>query len=193
MLEIDSVFPRSYEVSEVGEFPGTGTFTEPVLYFPPPQKGPEHVGLWLRMRPLNSASWIGVFAFGYRSPRALSRVISTPDPKRVCVIASGGGYVVDADKPAVWDKIPLLPVIDVRAIPERQILVFADFTNLAAYGANGLVWRSPRLCWDDLKILNVTQDTIEGIGDGESRFAVDVRTGRSLLPAPISVDGKPFW
>ncbi|MGB9073973.1 MAG: hypothetical protein WCC22_15155 [Terriglobales bacterium] len=109
------------------------------------------------------------------------------------MIASGGGYIVEADKPVVWEKILLIPVLDVRAIPERQILVFADFTNLAAYGTNGLVWRSPRVCWDDLKILNVTHDTIEGAGDGESRFAVDVRTGRSLLPAPISVDGKPFW
>jgi hypothetical protein len=192
-LEIDSVFPRSYEVREVGEFPGTGIFTEPVIYFPPPQTRPEHVGWWLWVSPSNSASWIGVFAFGYSSPLTFSRVIATPHPKRVCVIAKGGGYVVEVDKPAVWEKIPLIPVLDVRAIPERQMLVFADFTNLAAYGPDGLVWRSPRVCWDELKILSVTQDTIEGAGDGESRFAVDVRTGRSLLPAPISADGKPFW
>jgi hypothetical protein len=43
----------------------------------------------------------------------------------------------------------------------------------------GLVWKSPRLCWDELKIINVTHHTIEGVGYdptnvGESRFAVDI-------------------
>jgi hypothetical protein len=91
-----------------------------------------------------------------------------------------------------------MPVLDIRMIPERQLLVFADFTGLVAYGHNQVVWRSPRLCWDDLRILNVSQDTIEGVGSdptnsGDSRFAVEIRTGRSLYPSPLSVDGEPVW
>ena len=45
---------------------------------------------------------------------------------------------------------------------------------------------------------DITHDTIEGIGydainGDESRFAVEIRTGQSLLPSPASIDGLPLW
>jgi hypothetical protein len=198
MLEIDLAFPHSYEIEELPEFPGTGRFDVPVFYFPRPKNRPEHDGLWLKIRTTSEKSWIGVFAFGYQSPPAFSRVLSSPDPNRACVISRGGAYIVQTDEPENWEQVPIIPVLDLRLIPEHQLLVFADFTRLAAYGKSGLAWRSPQVCWDELKILNVTLDTIEGVGYdpinlGESRFAVDMRTGRSLLPSPTSTDGKPLW
>jgi hypothetical protein len=91
-------------------------------------------------------------------------------------------------------------VLDVRPIFEKQLLVFTDFSGLAAYGSNGLAWRSQRVCWDDLKIVRVTRDTIEGTGydpanpaTHRSRFIVDLKTGRSFLPGPTSADGKRIW
>jgi hypothetical protein len=82
----------------------------------------------------------------------------------------------------------------------RAYRIFSDFTRLAAYGSSVLVWRSPQVCWDGLKILEVSRDTIKGIGydptnsiTHESCFAVDLKTGRSLLPPPSSNDGKPVW
>jgi hypothetical protein len=51
-----------------------------------------------------------------------------------------------------------------------------------------------------LKITNVTSETIEGTGydptnsfKKEMRFAVDLKTGRSLIPPPVSTDGKAAW
>jgi hypothetical protein len=198
MVEVDLSFSHSYEIEELPELPGTGRIDVPVLYFPRPKSRPEHDGLWLRVRTASGESWVGVFAFGYQSPPAISRVLSSPDQNRACIISSGAAYVVKTDEPETWEQIPIVPVLDVRLIPEHQLIVFADFTRLAAYGRSGLAWRSPRVCWDGLKILNVTHDTIEGIGYdptnlGESRFAVDVIMGRSLLPSPLSTDGKPMW
>jgi hypothetical protein len=198
MLEVDLAFPHSYEVEEIPELPGTGKFDVPVLYFPRPKNRPEHDGLWLKIRTASGKSWVGVFAFGYQSPPAFSRVVSFPNQDRACIISRGAAYVVNADEPETWEQLPLVPVLDARLIPEHQLLVLADFTRLAAYGRSGLAWQSPRVCWDELKILNVTHDTIEGIGYdptnlGPSRFAVDVKTGRSLLPSPVSTDGKPLW
>jgi hypothetical protein len=190
MLEIDLAFPHSYEVEELSELPGTGRFDVPLIYFPRPDTRPEGDGLWLRVHAAKGGSWVGVFAFGY-GPQAVSRVVSSPYPDRVCVVSRGAAYIVKADEPDVWEKIPILPVLDLRLISEHQLLVFADFTSLAAYGRAGLAWQSPRLCWDELKILRVTPDTIEGVGD-ESRFVVDIRTGRSLPPLPESSDDKPF-
>jgi hypothetical protein len=200
MLETDMAFSHSYAVEELGELPGTGSLVLPLLYFPTPKTRPEHDGLWLKITAATGKAWIGVFAFGYSSPPAFSRVVSTPDPTRVCVISRGAAYIVKADEPKIWEQIPVIPVLDLRSLPERQLLVFSDFTRLAAYGSSGLVWRSPRVCWDELKILTVTHSAIEGTGydptnssSSESRFAVDVRTGRSLLPSPISTDGELIW
>jgi hypothetical protein len=198
MLEINFEFPHSYEVEEVGDFPGTGKFSIPRLFFPPPKGRPEHDGLWLKIKAASGRTWIGVFAFGYSSPPAFSRVVSSPDQDRVCVVAKGAAYLVNADEPEAWEQIRLIPVLNVRAIPSEKLLILSDFTRLAACGSNGVVWESPRVCWDELKIATVTSDTIEGSGydpttTKESRFVVDLKTGRSLLPSPVSNDGKPFW
>jgi hypothetical protein len=198
LVETNLEFPHSYEIEEVPEFPGTGKCSVPVFYFPRNESRPEHDGVWLRMRPANGESWVGVFDFGYQSPPAISKVISTFDVDRVCVISSGAAYIVKADDPETWEKLDVTPVLDVRVSLEHQLLVFADFTRLTAYCGGQLVWQSPRLCWDDLRILNVSQERIEGVGydpttSGDSCFAVDIRTGSSLNPSPVSIDGHPVW
>ena len=139
---------------------------------------------------------MGVFAFGFGSRTG---VISSPEPNTVCVISKGGGYLVNAESPELWEEVRVCPVTEFRLLPEHGLLVFSDFTGLAAYGSNGLVWRSPRVCWDGLKITKVTRETIEGAGydptnlEKEMRFAVDLKTGRSLIPPPVSMDGKAVW
>src|SRR5207253_8199447 len=129
---------------------------------PLPKGRDEHDGVWLRVKANSGKTWIGVFAFGYTSPSAFSRVISSPNPNRVCVTAKGSAYIVNADDPEVWEQVPVSPVMDVRSILEQNLLIFSDFIRMAAYGNSGLVWRTPRVCWDGLKITNVTSDTIEG-------------------------------
>jgi hypothetical protein len=200
MLEFDLHLPHSYEIQEIGDFPGTGKFRDTVIYFPRPQEGREGGGLWLKVKAASGKSWVGVFAFGYLAPPAFSRVVSSPDPDRLCVIANGAAYVVKSDEPEVWDKIPLIPVLDVRTVQEQGLIVFSDFTRLAAYRHNKLAWRSPSVCWDDLKIVRITREAIEGVGydptnsvTHERAFSVDLETGRSLLSAPSSTDGKPIW
>ena len=200
MLEHDLVFPHSYEVEALPELPGSGRFDVPVLHFPPPKNRPDHNGLWLKMVPAAGKSWIGVFAFLFDSPKSFSRVVSTPDPNSVCVISGSAGYVVKVENPEIWEKV-VIPVLSVVPLPEHDLLIFADFIGLVAYGRNGLTWRSPRLCWDELKIVKVTNTTIEGTGydptnavSNESHFAVEIETGRSLLPCPTTFrDGKPVW
>lgn len=192
MIEFDFTLPHSYEVDEMSALPGTGKLDAPVIFIPSPKNRPEHDGFWLQLKGASGRRWIGVFAYG---GSRLSRVIATPEPHRVCVISKGAGYFVKVDDPEAWETIPVLPVLEARPIPERNVLIFSDFTRLAAYGEHGLVWRSQRLCWDDLKVSNVTNGVIEGTGYDptnssirELRFAIDLNTGRSLLPSPFSAD-----
>ncbi|HTZ76179.1 MAG TPA: hypothetical protein VMB47_19850 [Candidatus Aquilonibacter sp.] len=106
------------------------------------------------------------------------------------------------DHPTVWEELPIMPVIETRALRSHELLLLSDFVSILAYGRDGVVWQSPRLCWDELKMGEVTRDVLEGTGydpTGHSsgkttmRFAVDLRTGRSLLHGPVSADGKPLW
>ena len=76
----------------------------------------------------------------------------------------GDAYIVKSDEPDLWAEISIMPVCDGWPVSEHQLLAFAGFARLAAYGENGLVWRSPQVCWDELKILNLTGDRVEEVG-----------------------------
>src|SRR5258707_269475 len=99
MIDIDLTFPNSYEIEEVREYPGTGKFSVPVHFFPRPKDGREGSGLWLKVKPASGKAWVGAFASGYRSARVFSRIMTTPDPDRVCVISSSAAYIVSANHP----------------------------------------------------------------------------------------------
>ena len=191
-VEVDFTFPHSYEVQELQELPATGKLDVPLLYIPQPKTRSEHDGVWLKIRSSNGEPWVGVFAFGYSSPSAVSRVISTPDPEALCVVSRGAAYIVRPDEPNAWQQMRVLPIIDVRVLPEHQMLLLADYTKLIALGNGGVLWKSSGLCGDDLKILRITSKVVEGTGygpasSGESRFSVDIKTGRSLL-RPTSLE-----
>src|SRR6476620_10620433 len=113
MLEIDLALPLSYKIEEFPELPVTGTFDVPLLYFPRPKTRPEHDGLWLKISAASGKSWVGVFAFGYQSPPAFSRVLSSPDPDQACIISSRAAYIVKTDDPETWEQVPIAPVLDI--------------------------------------------------------------------------------
>jgi hypothetical protein len=104
------------------------------------------------------------FKSGYPSPVGLSGIFSTPNPNVLCVVASGAGYWVDVLQQTKSD-ISCFPVRQVQIIEEPRLLVFADFTRLEAYDANGLKWRTEHLVSDELFIVdrNPVVLTCEGL------------------------------
>jgi len=195
MLQIDLGLPHSYEIREVRELPGAGGWDIPVIYFPRIMNRPERDGVWLEVHPAAGRPWIGVFGFGGLT---FSRVASSPHPERICIVSNGAGYFVSAKNPEDWEPVPLPPISDLRVVKDRSLLIFADFTRLCAYSEKGLLWRSPRVCWDELSIQKITGDHIEGVGydptnSGQSPFIVDLNTGRSLIPSPLGVKGEQIW
>ncbi len=192
MVDIDLTFPADYEIEEIGDLPGNGKCNVPLFFFPRSKDERERSGWWLRISPANGSSWVGVFAFGYPSSRSISKVVSTPQPDRVCVVSRGAAYIVNVEEPDRFEEVPIFPVLDLRCIADHQLLVFADYTKLAAYSGRGIAWVSSQLCWDELQIRSISRGLIEGVGynpidsrANESTFAVDIETGRSLLPGPV--------
>ena len=117
------------------------------------------------------------------------RVIGWPDEWSICVVYAGGGVVVRTDDPSNTYEIESSPTITgLVVIPERELVIFADWTNRVAYGRDGLVWRSRRLAVDDLQIDGPDGDDLHVRGFfGSGRlwpFTVDLATGEA--------SGQPF-
>lgn len=104
----------------------------------------------LEVRPGRGDPWVGVFhGAGYGVPPAASgRLIGWPDEWSICVVYAGGAVVVRTDDPTITYEINANPVTGALVLPEREMVVFSDFTNLVAYGPAGLLWQSPRLALD---------------------------------------------
>ena len=99
----------------------------------------------------------------------------------------GGGVVVRADDPTQTYEIDVFPVTATFVAAGRGVVLFADYTNLSAYGTDGLIWGSRRLALDDLRVEDVEGDALRVAGFfGESleRFTVDLSTGEP--------SGQPF-
>jgi hypothetical protein len=123
-----------------------------------------------------------MFAFGKIGQASVSRVLSMPDPEKLCVVARGAGYVVTAATPLAWEAVRAIPIIDVRAIPRADLVVFANYTEMLAYGKDGVRWRTKRLAWDGLKIVAVGDRTLVGEywdirEESVQRFEVDLASG----------------
>ncbi|MCP4525483.1 MAG: hypothetical protein GY833_06195 [Aestuariibacter sp.] len=179
-VQLDLTFPHQYKVELGVNLPSVSAKIKRLYYPGSIEKGGQD-GLVVSIIPFEGLPWVGIFAPGY--PNALTKVLSFPDERSVCVIASGQAYIVRADNPQIWKKAQLFPVWDARAILEKKLLVLVDFTVLTAYGPEGIIWTTNRLSWDGLKITDVTSNCIRGIAwdsprGKEVEFVVDIQTGR---------------
>ncbi len=184
---MDTTFPHNYEIEELTEYPNTSL----PRYYPGGSQGSGHDGLILRVRPASGAAWWGTF--GLVGKGFVSGVFTTPDPNRFCIVASGDGFLVSAEDPTWWEEVRAIPVRGVWPVKAHGLLVFADFTELCAYGENGLKWRTKRLVLDGLKITEITEHAIRGEGDGippseTVEFCVDLLTGEHQGGLPPSWD-----
>jgi len=151
-------------------------------YYPNASEHGGHDGVIIRIFPEHTSSWVGVFAFGRITPSGVTGVFTTPNPERICVVSKGEGYMVSSSIPTVWEPIQTRPIIDVRPVYAMRIIVFASFNELTAYDNNGLKWKTKRLTWDGMNIIQVTDHIIRGeffdiATERYESFVVDLETG----------------
>jgi hypothetical protein len=176
---MDTTFPHSYECELLRETPRIALAQH---YYPGASTQGGRDGILAEVRPENGEPWLGTFASGQIAPKGASGIFTTPDPHRLCVVAAGAGYIVTAAAPANWEPVRATPIIDVRPIRAQGLIVFANFTELVAYGAAGIKWRTKRLTWDNLKITEVTDTFIKGKfwdirSEAMATFTVDLVNG----------------
>ena len=171
------------------ELPGNG---QGVIYLPDGSTTSGKDGFLLRFGPADGPEWLGSFAFGFHSSSqyTLSRVFATPNPSYACVVSGCVAYLVNAANPKGCSPLRLWPVRDVRVVVPQSLLALADFTSIQAIGREGPTWKSERLCWDDLRIVEIKDGILRGVGSDptnalnpESEFLLDLKTGRALHSA----------
>jgi hypothetical protein len=155
-------------------------------FFFPPEIAAEidsvaHVAVGVE--PSGTAKWIGVFACGFESNKVASGLFSHPDPDRLCVVAGGYGYIMIVRDPELYERVIAQPVVSVHPALEAGLLLFADFTNISAYGPEGIVWRTERLTWEGVRVTDVSATAVHGYAwdmprDKEVEFTVDLKTGQ---------------
>jgi hypothetical protein len=180
MFESDLSFPHLYQLTEPPELPGSGTSGLAIHYYPPPSRRPERNGLWVRCCPESGNDWIGVFADECGSPPAISKILSSPDPNRVCVISGGRGYIVNSSKPTEWVAVPIFPITYASSVPAHRFLVFGTFSRLMAWN-DKVVWKTD-FAIDGLTVTCLTSDRIEGSGynpglGADDPFVIETGTG----------------
>jgi hypothetical protein len=170
-------FPHDFTWEVLDELPASVD----VRHYVRQGQGAGHDGVVVRIRS-KIGSWVGMFAFGQFGADGITCTTSSPDPTMLCVVARGGGYLVNTCAPDEWELVNAQPVMDCRSVPLAGLLVFADHTDLVAYGAGGLRWRTKRLAWNGLTIVSVGEQAIVGEywdirDDAMRRFEVDLATG----------------
>lgn len=135
-------------------------------------------------RPVSKAAqpFLATCALGFSDPLVPTGIWSTPDLEEICVISGGYAYLIDTTAPDRFTMLPYRPVLQVRPVPENNLLLFIGHHAILAWGEHGEAWQSPKLSHEGVTITTVDGGIIRGLGwnlitDKEAPFALDLRTG----------------
>lgn len=145
----------------------------------------ERGALEVMVRPASGAPFLATFALGFADPAAPTGLWSCPASDELCAVSGGYAYIVDTLDPRQFTQIAFRPVLEVRPIVEHNLLLFAGHHGLLAWGSGGLAWEAPRLSSEGVRITEVREGRLHGLGwdllsDREVPFAIDVETGRRI-------------
>lgn len=181
-IGIHYIFPHNYEIRLLETYSLVNP-VERLHQFPARLEEGDRTGAYLRVTPQGSQAWIGFFVLGFDSDKVASGIYSCPDADSLCAVVGGYAYFVNAGDPQRWMQIEQRPVVEVRPVPELNLLLFAGFTSITGLESNRL-WTSERLSWEGLSISGIQGNTLHGLGwdaitDNEVPFEIDLSTGKS--------------
>lgn len=174
-------FEHRYELHERGELPGTGLDQ---YQYPAKLSGGSADSVIVEVIPMEARPWCGVF-FGTDPTSQAPVALAWPDGDSFAIVVAGSGYIVRADDPAQWTPLEAVcPIQAVQINRELRMVVFSDFTRVAAYGRDGLVWVNEFVSWDGITLVQASA-TIEGTAwdaptGRDVRFVLDAKTGQTI-------------
>lgn len=139
--------------------------------------------LQLMVHLTSGGTFLATCALGFTNPAMPTGILPCPNPDQMCAIAGGYAYVIDTLQPEHSTHITLKPVVEVRALLARDLLLFIGFHAIVAWGKGGLAWESARLSWEGVRITGIDGNVLHGMGwnlmtDQEVPFSLDLHTGQ---------------
>lgn len=187
MTGLNLAFPHSWQAEVLPQRP----LILPPRHFTYPRDAEEveRGALEILVRPADAAPFLATCALGFADPAAPTGLWSCPAPHELCAVAGGYAYVIDTRDPQRFTHIGFRPVLEIRALPDHRLLLFAGHHALQAWGGHGLAWQSPRLSSEGLRLTDISGHQLHGFGwdllsDREIPFALDLRTGETLRAQP---------
>ena len=134
------------------------------------------------VQPSGEEPFLGTFALGFSDLAAPTGVWSCPDPQWMCAMSGGYAYLVNTRRPEEFAQVEYRPVLEVRALLEQKLLLFAGHHALTAWGASGKAWQTARLSWEGVQITSIEGQWLYGVGwdmrtDEEIPFKVNLGSG----------------
>ena len=147
----------------------------------------ERGALELMVRPEAGATqpFLATCALGFRDPAVPTGVWSAPNPDEICAVSGGYAYLIDTTRPERFTMIPYRPVLEVRSAPTANLLLFVGHRSILAWGAKGQSWETTKLSDEGVTVTGLGETMLHGTGwemltDKETRFTLDLRTGRLI-------------
>jgi hypothetical protein len=170
-------FPAAYFTREIEELPPGADVAE---LRPKGQSGPG--GLIFEVDPNVADSWIGFARPSViRSSKAVSGLVTTPNPNQLCVIARGTAYLVDATNQGYCPVSASSPIMAVTSLQQVGLLLLATPWVVIGIGREGFAWQTGRLAIDGLRLDEADESRLIGVADPDSveprEFVIDLQTG----------------
>jgi len=187
MLSLDTLgFVPRFRSTSVSEVPSDAR----VVSFP---AGASHgpAGVWVHVLPDESPDWYGHVGAG---DGELSGLWCGPSPRHLTAVVRGEGYIIPVSDPDAYLPIDsVIPICDVRRIPNAELLVVASFRDVAQYGTDGLRWIARDVTQSDLHVTTVTATTIEGFAEGHDFLMADIPFTINAGTGEVIRSGLPPW
>jgi hypothetical protein len=177
-------FPHSWSAEILSALPmilPAHQFTYP-LHVPGEEAAISRGALHLLVHTPQAGDFLATCALGFDSASVPTGIWACPHADDICAVAGGYAYIIRSTHPSQSLFLPLRPVVAVHPLPDHNLLLFAGFHSLLAFGRDGLLWQTARLTWEGLRITEISADTIHGFGwdlttDRDVAFTVSLSTG----------------
>lgn len=182
-MKPDLTFPANWSVEVLTARP----LISPARQFVYPKQAEEveRGALELLVRPATGGVFLATCALGFADQAAPTGVWACPHPDWMCAVAGGYAYLIDTLTPESFQQLAYRPVLEVRALPENELLLFKSHHSLLAWGRDGIAWRTPQLSWEGVEIVSIHGNVLHGKGwdlmtDQDVDFSVNLQTGQTL-------------
>jgi hypothetical protein len=176
-------FPHSWEAEILQSRPLI--LPQRQFVYPRQAEEVERGALELLIPPSSGGAFLATCALGFNDPAVHSGLWSAPDSDWLCAVAGGYAYLINTLSPSEFLQIPYRPVLDIRAVVEQELLLFAWHLSLVAWGRSGMAWQSDRLSSEGVEILSIDGNLLKGKGwemmtDRDVEFTIDLQSGKRV-------------